>query len=368
MAEENKETADGGDPTADWEAMLAKEEAATAAPAAAAGDAAAADAERRVLNQDEIDSLLGFDYNDAGANKNAGIHAILDKALMAYEKLPMLEVVFDRLVRMMATSLRNFMSDNVEVSIESMTSLRFGDYLDSIPLPALIVVFRAVEWENYGLITVDSSQIYSTVDLLLGGRRTKRPIRIEGRPYTTIEQDIVKSMVEVVLADLSAAFDPICPASFKYERLETNPRFATIARNANAALLVRLRIEMEDRGGNVDILLPHATLEPVRELLLQMFTGENFGQDVVWNSHFGKEVRNTDVSVDAVLHETVMTLGEVMRLQVGSTIILDCKPDDEVALKCGEVALTSGTLGRVEDRVAIKLSKPVSDSAKESLS
>lgn len=324
--------------------------------------------ERRVLNQDEIDSLLGFDYGDEGDNKNSGIHAILDKALMAYEKLPMLEVVFDRLVRMMATSLRNFMSDNVEVSIESMTSLRFGDYLDSIPLPALLTVFRAVEWENYGLVTVDSAQIYSTVDLLLGGRRTKRPIRIEGRPYTTIEQDIVKSMVDVVLADLSAAFDPICPATFKFDRLETNPRFATICRNANAALLVRLRIEMEDRGGNLDILLPHATLEPVRELLLQMFTGENFGQDIVWNSHFGKEVRHTDVDVNAVLHETRMTLGEVMRFKVGSTVILNCKPDDEVTLKCGNVSLTTGSLGRVDERVAVKLSKPVSESAKESLS
>lgn len=326
------------------------------------------ESDRRVLNQDEIDSLLGFDYDGDSNNKNSGIHAILDKALMAYEKLPMLEVVFDRLVRMMATSLRNFMSDNVEVSIESMTSLRFGDYLDSIPLPALLTVFRAVEWENYGLVTVDSAQIYSTVDLLLGGRRTKRPIRIEGRPYTTIEQDIVKSMVEVVLADLSAAFDPICPATFKFDRLETNPRFATISRNANAALLVRLRIEMEDRGGNVDILLPHATLEPIRELLLQMFTGENFGQDIVWNSHLGKEVRNTDVDVNAVLHETHMSLGEVMHFKVGSTVILNCRPDDEVTLKCGSVSLTSGNLGRVEDRVAIKLTKPVSETAKESLS
>lgn len=322
--------------------------------------------ERRVLNQDEIDSLLGFDADD-GTGKNAGIHAILDKALMAYEKLPMLEVVFDRLVRMMATSLRNFMSDNVEVSIESMTSLRFGDYLDSIPLPALLSVIRAVEWENYGLITLDSSLIYSTVDLLLGGRRTKRPIRIEGRPYTTIEQEITKSMVDVVLTDMSAAFDPICPATFKFDRLETNPRFATIARNANAALLVRLRIEMEDRGGNLDILLPHATLEPVRELLLQMFTGENFGQDIIWSSHFGKEVRSTDIAIEAVLHETQMHLGDVIRFKVGNTLLLNCKPDTEVTLKCGPVTLTSGHLGKVEDRVAVKLSKPVSDSAKESL-
>lgn len=367
MAENDENKPDDANAADDWEAMLAAE--------SAGGDGAAAEggegddeADKRVLNQDEIDSLLGFDYEDDSAGKNSGIHAILDKALMAYEKLPMLEVLFDRLVRMMATSLRNFMSDNVEVSIESMTSLRFGDYLDSIPLPALIVVFRAVEWENYGLITIDSSQIYSTVDLLLGGRRTRRPIRIEGRPYTTIEQDIVKSMVEVVLADLSAAFDPICPATFKFDRLETNPRFATIARNANAALLVRVRIEMEDRGGNLDILLPHATLEPIRELLLQMFTGENFGQDIVWSAHFGKEVRNTDVEVNAILHETEMSLGEVMRFKVGSTVVFNCKPDEDVTLKCGPVVLTKGTLGRIEEKMAVKLSDQVTQAAKESLS
>src|SRR5688572_29948637 len=45
----------------------------------------------RVLNQDEIDSLLGFDNGD-GSGESSGINAILDKALMAYEKLPMLEI------------------------------------------------------------------------------------------------------------------------------------------------------------------------------------------------------------------------------------------------------------------------------------
>src|SRR3546814_3115162 len=76
----------------------------------------------------------------------------------------MLEVVFDRLVRMMSTSLRNFTSDNVEVSLDNITSSRFSDYLNSIPLPAMLAVFKAEEWDNYGLITVDSSLIYSIVD------------------------------------------------------------------------------------------------------------------------------------------------------------------------------------------------------------
>lgn len=318
----------------------------------------------RVLNQDEIDMLLGFDGGDSGDN-NKGIHAILDRALMAYEKMPMLEVVFDRLVRMLSSSLRNFTSDNVDVSLDSMTSLRFDDYLNSIPLPALLVVFRAVEWENFGLVTVDSSQIYSTVDVLFGGRRSSRPIRIEGRPYTTIEQDIVKRMVNIILNDMSQAFDPISPVTFQFDRLENNPRFATITRPNNAALLIRLRVEMEERGGVIELLLPHTTLEPIRDLLLQMFMGEKFGQDTAWERHFGTEMRSADVDVEVVLDEMSLPLGDVINLQVGNTIMLKTKPGDEVKIKCGDVVLSKGKVGRIDDTVAVSLTQSIANNLKE---
>ena len=134
-------------------------------------------------------------------------------------------------------------------------SLRFGDYLNSIPLPAMLAVFKAEEdGTNYGLMVVDSAMIYSIVDVLLGGRRGTAAMRIEGRPYTTIERTLVERLIQVVLADLSASFDPLCPVTFRFERLEVNPRFATINRLSNAAVLARLRIDMEDRGGRMELL------------------------------------------------------------------------------------------------------------------
>ena len=186
--------------------------------------------------------------------------------MVSYERLPMLEIVFDRLVRLMTTSLRNFTSDNVEVSLDRITSVRFGDYLNSIPLPAILAVFKAEEWENFGLATVNSSLIYSIIDVLLGGRRGQTTIRIEGRPYTTIETNLVKRMIEVVLADAELAFRPLSPVKFNIDRLETNPRFAAISRPANAAILVRLRIDMEDRGGTIELLaaLRHHRTDPRR--------------------------------------------------------------------------------------------------------
>ena len=340
----------------------------TEAPAATEADAPAAESiavsgnsgtAERILNQEEIDSLLGFDVNNDQLQDKSGVRAIINSALVSYERLPMLEIVFDRLVRYMTTSLRNFTSDNVEVSLDSITSIRFGDYLNSIPLPAILAVFRAEELDNYGLFTVDSNLIYSIVDVLLGGRRGSSAMRIEGRPYTTIERTLVQRMTEVMLQDMCAAFEPLAPVNFVLDRLETNPRFAAIARPANAAILVKLRIDMEDRGGRTELLLPYATLEPIRKLLLQQFMGEKFGRDSIWESHLATELWSTNVQIDAILDEQILPLNKVMNLEVGQTIMLNASPDSKIEMRCRGVPLLKGRMGRVGASVAVRIDEAV---------
>ncbi len=374
----NKDQMDQDAIAAQWEASLDSEDPAAAAEEAAANElsesmalqwaAMVEDGGRefgnknsgeRVLSQEEIDNLLGFTVGDVNLDDHSGIRAIIDSAMVSYERLPMLEIVFDRLVRLMTTSLRNFTSDNVEVSLDRITSVRFGDYMNSIPLPAVLTVFKAEEWDNFGMAVVDSNLIYSMIDVLLGGRRGSSQLRIEGRPYTTIETELVKRLVEVVMADAEQAFRPLSPVTFTIDRLETNPRFAAISRPANAAILVRLRIDMEDRGGNIELLLPYATIEPIRAVLLQMFMGEKFGRDQVWEGHFATEIVQAEISVDAVLYEADIPLKQLMRLKVGDTLPLDMRADANVTVRCGDVTITEGRMGRVGDRVAIRVTKPL---------
>jgi len=286
----------------------------------------------RILNQDEIDSLLGFSLEEENGAKRGGIRALINSALVSYERLPMLEVVFDRLVRLMTTSLRNFTSDNVEVSLDAIQSMRFGDYLNSIPLPAILAVFKAKQLDNFGLLTVDSNLIYSIVDVLLGGRRGTVAMRVEGRPYTTIERVLVTRLVEVILHDARKAFDPLTAVDFELDRIETNPRFAAIAQPANAAILVKLRIDMEDRGGRCELLLPYATLEPIRKMLLQNFMGEKFGRDNIWEGHLATELWSAPTALRVVLDEFQAPLGKMMNLQVGDTLIMNATPDSKAQL------------------------------------
>ena len=346
------------DMAAAWAEALGEEGAADASAnagaAAAAPEPPAPDA-TRVLNQAEIDSLLGFGGGEAASEEQSGIQRVVSAGLVSYERLPMLEIVFDRLVRITSTSLRNFTSDNVEVSIDGIMSLRFGDYLNSVPLPAMLAVFKVEEWDNYGLLVVDSPLIYSVVDVLLGGRRGTAAMRIEGRPYTTIERALVERLIAVVLEDVSDAFRPLCPVTFRFERLEVNPRFAAISRLSNACVLARLRVDMEDRGGRIELLLPYATLEPVRELLLQQFMGEKFGRDSIWETHLAEELRHTALSLDVVLDEQTMPLSAVVALKEGDRIALGTAPGAPVRLRCGDVPLFEAELGRKENRLAVRI-------------
>jgi flagellar motor switch protein FliM len=359
---QNETTSAEGGPEAGWSQGGDPGAAAAGAPGAAGGEGAIGS--ERILNQEEIDSLLGFDLSEEEMAERTGIRAIINSALVSYERLPMLEIVFDRLVRYMTTSLRNFTSDNVEVSLDNISSIRFGDYLNSIPLPAILAVFRAEELDNYGLLTVDSNLIYSIVDVLLGGRRGTAAMRIEGRPYTTIERVLVQQMVQVVLADAKLAFEPLTPVSFTLDRLETNPRFAAIARPANAAILVKLRVDMEDRGGRIELLLPYATLEPIRKMLLQQFMGEKFGRDNIWESHLATELWTTSMDVRAVLDEQQVPLRQILELKVGDTIMLNATPDSLIELRAGAIPLTRGRMGRRNSHIAVRVEAPLTPNAR----
>ncbi|MGL5117372.1 MAG: flagellar motor switch protein FliM [Beijerinckiaceae bacterium] len=313
----------------------------------------------RMLNQEEIDNLLGFTLDETALGGAGGIRAIVDSSIVSYERLPMLEIVFDRLVRLLTVSLRNFFSDNVEITLDRITSVRFGDYVSSIPLPAILSVFKVEEWENNGLVFVDSNLIYLIIDVLLGGKRGSSHVKMDGRPYTTIEINLVRRMLDVVLMDAAEAFAPLAPVTFTMDRIETNPRFASITRPANAAILVELRLDMEGRGGTIEILLPYATIEPIRDLLLQSFMGEKLGRDPTWEGHLATEVFDATLELEAVLHQTELPLRQIVNLKKGDTILFDIKTDPIVQMRCGEQHLTNGRLGRIGDNIAIQVVSPL---------
>jgi flagellar motor switch protein FliM len=312
------------------------------------------------LEQEDVDALFEKPAVEEKSKKALhGLAAILESGQIYSERFPMLDVLYDRLVRLLSTTLRNFTGDNVEVSCSRMMTTRFGDYLNEIPLPAILSVFQAVEWDNHGVLVLDNKIIYAIIDVLLGsrGKGVASNLKFDGRPNTAIERSLVEKLTTVILNDFSEAFAPITPIEFKYERLETNPRFAAVALEKNAVLLVTFHIEMEDRKGHFDIVLPYATIEPVREILLQNFMGEKFGRDNIWEGHLADRLWDAELNIDASLPPEEFSLGEILDWQEGSQIILSSTMQSPIHLKIAGYELMVGRLGQKNGHVAVKVNE-----------
>ncbi len=311
------------------------------------------------LDQDAINALFetsGTAETNTGPDVPLNLTSILDSSHIYAERLPILDVVFDRLVRLLSTTLRNFTGDNVDISFSRIKSMRFGDFLNGIPLPTMIGVFRAVQWDNYAMIVIESKLVYAIVDMLLGGRKNPTAdTKLDGRPHTTIERNLIEKMIEVILLDFSEAFAPISRIDFEFERLEINPRFAAVAREKNGIMVVTMKMEMEERFGKFDIILPYATVEPIRDILLQNFMGEKFGRDNIWEGHLADRIWDADITIEASLREEELSLGKVMQWKKGSQLMLSSDMQSPITLSCQNYKLAEGRMGQKNNRIALKI-------------
>jgi len=54
-----------------------------------------------------------------------------------------------------------------------------------------------------------------------------------------------------------------------------------------------------------------------------------------------------------------MPLKRVLSLQVGDTIMFDAKPNELITLRCGEWVLTQGQIGRIDEKIAVQVVRPL---------
>lgn len=314
-------------------------------------------AEGGTFDQASIDALFGG--GGPAETHRVGLRAVLESEIINHERLPMLEVVCERMVRALSTSMRTLTSDSIDISLDDVTTARFSDFMDRVTLPAMIAVIRVEDWENYGIITVDSGLIYAIVDALLGGKRGTQ-IMIDGRDFTTIETALVARVLRLAILEFSIALAPIAPVTIKLERIETNPRFAAIARPSNIGAVCTFRVDIDGRGGRFSMMFPQATMEPVRDKLAQRFMGETAGRENIWPDHMRQQMLATQVELSVLLGEISMTLEQVQALEIGQNLNFHTEPSQQMGVLCGGLHMAQVRAGQRRGNLAVSLATSIS--------
>jgi flagellar motor switch protein FliM len=309
----------------------------------------------RVLNQDEIDSLLGFDDVHSPSDKS-GVQSIINSTLISYERLPVLENIIRIFIEKVTPSLRKHFNDNIELSLDNILSLRMGDYKNSIPLPAMFQPNYSPELCANALFVFDSSLVYSTVDVLLGGRRGTAAMRIEGRPYTIIERELVQTCFDICNEKLGESFQNYSGVTFLGQEIDVNPRSINIATNEERIIVAKIHINMEDRGGRMELVIPYSTLEPILPILRQQNLGARYGNDKIWHSAIENIIPHMPVDVNVKSPTYKVKIRDIENLVEGDILMTDMTLDDFI-FTAGNKDIGKGSLCKKNNKFAIALNE-----------
>lgn len=311
-----------------------------------------------LLDQGGIDALLGLPPIGPEPEPG-GLRAMLDAGAGPREPSPMLPVVYGDLVRRLSESLRALFGGDVEASLASLRSLRYDDVVEAIVLPAQLVTFRAEGWDGSGFVAMGPDFACLVLDALLGAGRGLASGRVASRPFSAIERAILTRLADAVLRDAETAFCEVTPVRFGRDRVEADPRLAHVAGPSEIVAAAEITLSLDGRRAAFSIVLPFATLEPVRAVFRQGFPGAKQGRDGLWSGHLATEIWQAEMEAEAVLHECALPLHRILDLGVGDTLMFDMKPTDLVEVRCGGLPLTRGRIGRVEGRIAVQVVDPL---------
>jgi flagellar motor switch protein FliM len=292
---------------------------------------------------------------DATSSERAMItDRLLDAAGISVDRLPMLPVVFDRMARVMADAMRQKSASPSYVSVSCIENDRIGDVLDEFEANALVAVLYSPEWDARVLVGFDRDFIFTMVDVLFGADGTEPPID-EERSFSNIETRIARTVFEVAAKALEESFKPIAETTLKIERIESRMDFAVVGRRNNPAVVARLLLQAIGRGGEVFVVMPHSTLNPLRQGLSQVLSGEMSTRDKKWTQHFHSEIQRTEVKLQAILEERQLTLAEICNLEIGQVIELQATARTPVTLKCNRQPVFTCQLGQLDGSYTLKV-------------
>ncbi|NLH50064.1 MAG: flagellar motor switch protein FliM [Myxococcales bacterium] len=328
----------------------------------------------QVLSQDEVDALLAA-VTDGSIESETPVAPEEAKAPAApayaphevrpYDitsqdrifrgKMPMLEVIHEKFCRDFRTSLSIELRRVVDVEVGDIRLVKFGEFLNSLPLPTSINLFKMEPLRGMGAMIVESSFAFVLVNIFLGGMGKTR-FRVEGRDFTAIELNIVRKVVNGALTELQHAWEPIEPVRIEFQRTEINPQFVSIAHPTEIVLVIESSVDVEGNSGLIQIVIPYAMVEPLREKLSSGFLGEGAAyDDSAWRTVLTDAVKESEVEMKVQLGRVKISLEQLIKLQDGQVLQLDKFSDEAVDILIENIAKFRAVVGTERGYKAVRI-------------
>jgi len=313
-----------------------------------------------LLSQDEIDALLhGVDDGDIGAGDEAeelesgGVKSydLANQERIVRGRMPALELINERFARHTRLTLFNLLRRTVDVTVGTVQVMKYGDYVHTLYLPTSMNLVKAMPLKGTALFILDAKLVFKLVDNFFGG--DGRQAKIEGRDFTPTETRLVRKVLDQLFADLAEAWRPLMNLHFEHVGHEMNPAMANVVSPTEVVVVSTFQVDLEGGSGELQVTMPYAMLEPIRDLLVSSYQPAEREGDERWMQALRRDIMSADVDLNLQLAEREMTLRDVMALEVGDVIPVDIP--EELILRAAGVPTFSCRLGVSRSNLAVKI-------------
>jgi len=273
--------------------------------------------------------------------------------------VPNLDIVYDGFIRFNRITLSNRLRKVVEIKKVGARSYKFDDFLQTLPSPVCMAIFKLDPLKGAALIAMDSSLAFAIVDSVLGG--TSRTALALNRLFTTLELRLVEMVLADVMADLEKAWAPLYPAKLSILRMEMNPRLVTIVPPEYQVVTMTVKVHIEENVGTMIFVVPIMTIEPIRDKLKEGMQFDLMAIDPQWSHRLSSEILDAPMELTVELGNSLISLRELLDLEVGDTIMLDKPCTSELMVKVEGVPKYQGIPGIRHGNKAMQISDIISN-------
>jgi len=317
----------------------------------------------QILSQEEIDALLkGISEGEIETQKEVVVEEQIETKPFDFiqytrgkkERLPALDFIYDRFSKSFRSALSLFVEKEVEISLESMQNVAYGDFIETLPLPTNMNVVVTEKLKGFFIVIFDAKLIFSVLETIFGSSNTTKS-KVEGREFTKIEFNVIKKLIDLVCTEMEKAWAPVYETACKYSRSEINPNYITMITNEEAVSLCELTIEMGDTKGWMKVCIPYGILETIKGYLMSTPSREDSDMREKWFMKLKERVQDVPLEIRAVLGKKKMPLQEFLRLTEDNVIVIDRYVNDPVEIEINNKSHIRGKLGIYKGNQAVRV-------------
>lgn len=273
-------------------------------------------------------------------------------------RMPTLDIIYERFIRLYRMSLSNSLRKIASISIISTDLLKFGEFVNTLPIPSCMCIMRFESLRGPALLVFESKLAYALVDSYFGG--TDRPYtKIEGKEFTRIELSIMRKVMDLAIKDLEDAWAPVHKTDISFVRTEVNPQFVGVVPPSDVIISTTFEVELENASGTIALVIPYSTIEPIKQKLNASFQTESDRVDREWTAKMEEHLRNAEANMVVNLGVASITVGDLVNLNVGDIIPLSQDADGELDIVVEGVSKYKCFFGVSRGNRAVRVTRAV---------